>query len=192
MNKASGADRVPVDLFQILKDDSVQVLTQYASKFGKLTVATGLEKFSYHSNRKERQCQRMFKLPHNCTHLTHQQSNTQNSPSYASTVCELRTSRCSSWIQKRQRNQRSNYQHPLVVVQSLSRVQLFASPWIIACQAPLSIGFSGQEYWSRWPFPSSGDLSDSGIKPGSPALQADSLKQTNNQKNRSLKPYDYS
>ena len=76
-------------------------------------VATGLEKVSFHSNPKERQCQRMFKLLHSCTHLIHQQSNAQNSPSQASTVHELRTSRCSSWILKRQRNQRSYCQHPL-------------------------------------------------------------------------------
>ena len=76
-------------------------------------VATGLEKVSFHSNPKERQCQRMFKLPHNCTHLILQQSHAQNSPNQASTVHELRTSRCSSWIQKRQRNQRSNCQHLL-------------------------------------------------------------------------------
>ena len=75
-------------------------------------VPTGLEKLSFHSNPKERQCQRMIKLQHNCTHLTHQQHNAQNSPSEASTVCEPGTSRCSSWIQKRQRNQR-NCQHPL-------------------------------------------------------------------------------
>ena len=55
----------------------------------------------------------MFQLPHNCTHFTHQQSNDQNSPSQASTICEPRTSRSSSWIQKRQRNQRSNCQHLL-------------------------------------------------------------------------------
>ena len=55
----------------------------------------------------------MFNLPHNCTHLTCQQSNVQNSPSQTSTVHELRTSRCSSWIQKRQGNQRSNCQHLL-------------------------------------------------------------------------------
>ena len=66
-------------------------------------VATGLEKVSFHSNPKERQCQRMFKLPHNCTHLTCQQSNAPNSPSNASKVCEPKTSICSSWIQKRQR-----------------------------------------------------------------------------------------
>ena len=46
-------------------------------------VATGLEKVSFHSNPKERQCQRMFKLPYNCTHLTHQQRNAQSSPSQA-------------------------------------------------------------------------------------------------------------
>ena len=70
-------------------------------------VTTGLEEVSFHSNPKERQFQRMFKLLHNCTHLTHQQSNAQNSPSQAS-LRELGTTRCSSWIQKRQRNQRSN------------------------------------------------------------------------------------
>ena len=51
-------------------------------------VATGLEKVSFHSNSKEKQCQRMLKLPHNCTHFTHLQSNAQNSPSEASTVHE--------------------------------------------------------------------------------------------------------
>ena len=57
----------------------------------------------------------------------------------------------------------------------LSRVWLFATPWTVACQAPLSMGFSRQEYWSRLPSPSPGDLPDPGVKPGSLALQADSL-----------------
>ena len=51
----------------------------------------------------------------------------------------------------------------------------FATRWTTTCQAPLSMGFSGQEYWSGVPFPSPGDLPDSGVKPGSPALQADFL-----------------
>ena len=63
----------------------------------------------------------------------------------------------------------------VVVVVSLSRVQLFATPWTVARQAPLSMGFSKQEYWSGLPFPSPGDLPDPGIKPRSPALQADDL-----------------
>ena len=50
----------------------------------------------------------------------------------------------------------------------LSRVQLLATPWTVACQAPLSMGFSRQEYWSGLPFPSPGDLPDSGIEPKSP------------------------
>ena len=49
------------------------------------------------------------------------------------------------------------------------------TPWAVACQAPLSIGFPKQEYWSGLPFPSSGDLPNPGIKPRSPALQAGSL-----------------
>ena len=60
-------------------------------------------------------------------------------------------------------------------VKSLSRVQLFATPWTVAHQAPLSMGFSRQEYWSELPFPSPGDLPDPGIKPRSPALEADAL-----------------
>ena len=76
-------------------------------------VATGLEKLSFHYNSKERQCQRMLKLIHNCTHLTHWQSNAQNSSSQASAVHEPWTSRCSSWFLKSQRNHRSNCQHLL-------------------------------------------------------------------------------
>ena len=57
----------------------------------------------------------------------------------------------------------------------LSRVRLFATPWTVARQAPLSMGFSRQEYWSGLRFPSPGDLPDPGIEPKSPALQADSL-----------------
>ena len=49
------------------------------------------------------------------------------------------------------------------------------TPWTVAHQAPLSMGFSRQEYWSGLPFLSSGDLPDPGIEPGSPALQADDL-----------------
>ena len=69
-NKASGGDRIPVKLFQILKDDAVKVLHSICQQIWKTAVATGLEKVSFHSNPKERQCQRMLKLLHNCTHLT--------------------------------------------------------------------------------------------------------------------------
>ena len=58
---------------------------------------------------------------------------------------------------------------------SLSRIRLLATPWTVADQAPPSMGFSRQEYWSGLPFPSPEDLPDPGIEPGSPALQADSL-----------------
>ena len=56
-----------------------------------------------------------------------------------------------------------------------SRVQLFATLWAVAHQTPLSMGFSRQEYWSGLPFPSPEDLSNPGIEPKSPTLQADSL-----------------
>ena len=60
-------------------------------------------------------------------------------------------------------------------MKSLSHVQLFATPWTVVHKAPLSLGFSRQEYWSGLPFPSPGDLPDPGIELGSPALQADAL-----------------
>ena len=60
-------------------------------------------------------------------------------------------------------------------VKLLSRVQLFVTLWTVAYQAPPSMGFSKQEYWSGFSFPSSGDLPDPGIEPVSPALQADAL-----------------
>ena len=55
-------------------------------------------------------------------------------------------------------------------VKSLSRVRLLATPWTVAHQAPLSMGFPRQEYWSGLPRPSPGDLPDPGIEPTSPAL----------------------
>ena len=58
-------------------------------------------------------------------------------------------------------------------VKSLSRVRRFATPWTVAYQASLSVGFSRQEYWSGLLFPSPGDLPDPGIEPRSPALEAD-------------------
>ena len=70
LNKASGGDGIPVELLQILKDDAVKVLHSMSANLENSAVATGLEKVSFHSNPKERQCQRMLKLPHNCTHLT--------------------------------------------------------------------------------------------------------------------------
>ena len=60
-------------------------------------------------------------------------------------------------------------------VKSLSRVRLAATPWTAAHQAPLSMGFSRQEYWSGLPFPSPGDHPDPGIEPKSPTLQPDAL-----------------
>ena len=58
---------------------------------------------------------------------------------------------------------------------TLSPIRLFVTPWTVALQALLPMAFPRQEYCSGLPFPSPGDLPDSGIEPGSPALQVDSL-----------------
>ena len=68
-NKASGGDGIPIELFQILKDGESASLNM-TTNLENSAVATGLEKVSFHSNPKERQCQRMFKLPHSCANLT--------------------------------------------------------------------------------------------------------------------------
>ena len=116
MHKASAGDGIPAELFQILKGDAVRVLHSICQQIWKTQQwsFTGLEKirlFSFHSQRWT--IPRKFKVPYNCTHFICQQGNTQNPSSQASTVHELRTSRCTCWIQKRKRNQRSDFQHLL-------------------------------------------------------------------------------
>ena len=105
-NKTSGGDGISAELFQILRDDMPENLENSA-------MATGLEKVSFHSNPKKGQCQRTFKLPYNCAHFTCQDGNAQNLLSQASVGHEPRTSRCTSWVQKRQRNQQSKCPHPM-------------------------------------------------------------------------------
>ena len=87
-NKATGGDGIPVELFQLLKDDAVKLLHSVCQHIGKTQQWPQDSKRSVFIPIKERRCQSMFKLPHNCTHLTRLQSNAQNSPSQASTICE--------------------------------------------------------------------------------------------------------
>ena len=116
-------------------------------------VATGLENISFHSNPKERQCQKMFKLLHNCTHLTRYQSSAQNSPSQASKMPEPWNSRCSSWFYKRQRKQRSNCQHPLDHGKSkrVPEKHLFL---LLTMPKPLTVWITINcgKFWKRWEY----------------------------------------
>ena len=77
MNKTSGSDGISAELFQILKDNAVKVLhsANMLANLESSAVATRLEKVSFHSNPKERQYQRTFKLPYSCTHFTSYQGN---------------------------------------------------------------------------------------------------------------------
>ena len=70
MNKATGGDGIPVELFQILKDNIVKVLHSICQQIWKTAMATVLEKVRFHSNPKEGHCERMLKLPHYCTYFT--------------------------------------------------------------------------------------------------------------------------
>ena len=71
-NTVSGGDGIPVELFQILKDDAVKVLHSICQQIWKTQQwPQDWKRSSFHSNPNERQCQRMLKLPHNCTHFTH-------------------------------------------------------------------------------------------------------------------------
>ena len=64
----------------------------------------------------------------------------------------------------------------IVVVQSLRHVPFFATLWTVACQVPLSMGFSRQEYWNGLLFPPPGDVPDAGVELGSPALPGSVVK----------------
>ena len=70
MNKARGGEGIPVELFQILKDDAVKVLHSICQQIWKNQHWPQIRNVSFHSNPKERQCQRMLILLHSCTHLT--------------------------------------------------------------------------------------------------------------------------
>ena len=71
MNKASGSDGIPAELFQILKDDAVEVLHSTCQQIWKTQQwPQDCKKSAFIPNPKKSKCQRMFKLPHNCTHLT--------------------------------------------------------------------------------------------------------------------------
>ena len=89
MNKAGGGDGIPVELFQIL-DDAVKVLHSICQKIWKTQQwPQDWKRSVFIPIPKKTQCQRMFKLLYNCTHLTSYQSNAQNSPSQASAIREL-------------------------------------------------------------------------------------------------------
>ena len=113
VNKSSGGDGIPAELFQIPKDGAVKVLHLICQQICKTQQWPQDWKRCFHPNHKECQCQRMFKLSYSCTHFTCQKGNAQNPSSYASAVREPRTSRCTRWVSKRQKNQGSNCQHSL-------------------------------------------------------------------------------
>ena len=114
-------------------------------------VPTGLEKVSFQSTPKERQCQRMFKLLHNCIHLN--ASKVMLKPSEASTVYEPRPFKSSSWIQKKQKNQRSNCQHPLSHQKSKSFRKTSTSA-LSAMPKPLTVLITTNygKFFKRWKY----------------------------------------
>ena len=79
------------------------------------------------------------------------------------------------WLRRLKPHRKTKNKKCVCVCESLSCAQLSVTPWTAAHQAPPSMGFPRQGYWSELPFTSPGDLRYPGIKPGSPALQADSL-----------------
>ena len=114
-------------------------------------LATGLEKVDFYSNPKERQCQRMFKLPPNCTHLTCQQSNAQNSPRQASTVCEPRTSICFTFRKGRGNiDQIANIRWIIEKAREFQKNIYFCS--IDYAKAFVWITINCGKFWKRWEY----------------------------------------
>ena len=154
MNKTSEADAIPAELFQILKDDAVKALHSICQQIWKTQQwPQDWKRSVFIPIPPKGQCQRMFKLLHNCTHLIHQQSNAQNSPRQASTLCEPRTSRCIRWIQKRQRNQRSNCKHPLDLRKRKSSRKASTSA-LLTTPKPLTVWITTNcgKFFKRWDY----------------------------------------
>ena len=112
-NKASGDDGIPAELFQILKDDAVQVLHSICQQIWKTEQQPQDWKRSVFIPVPKKGNAKEFSNYHIVALISYQEDYAQNPSSQASTVCELRTYRCTGWIQKRQRNQRPNCQHLL-------------------------------------------------------------------------------
>ena len=95
MNKASGGDGIPAELFQILKDDAVEVLHSICQEIWKTQKGIGKGQFSFQSQRKA--VPKNVKTTAQLYSIRCQEKNAQNSPSQASTIREPRTSKCSVW-----------------------------------------------------------------------------------------------
>ena len=107
--KDSGGDRIPAELFQILKDDVVKVPHSVCQQIWKTQQCPqDWKKSVFIPIPNKGNAKKVFKLLYNCTYFTLQQGNAQNSSSQSSTVHEPSTSRSISWISKRQRDQKSN------------------------------------------------------------------------------------
>ena len=109
---------------------------------------------NFHSNPKEMQCQIIFKILHNCPHLTYQQGNAENFPSLASAVYESRSSRCSSQIQKRQRNQRSNCQCLLDHRKKQESSRNISTSALLTMLTPLTVWIitNCEKFFKRWEY----------------------------------------
>ena len=112
-NKARRGDVIPTELFKILKDEAVKVLDSICQQIWKTTVATGLEKGQCSFQSLRRVMPKNVKSTIQLRSLHMLEDKAQNPSIEASAICEPRTFRCTSWIQKRQRNQRLNCQHSL-------------------------------------------------------------------------------
>ena len=203
MNKASGGDGIPVELFQILKDDAVVVLhsicqqiwkTQQWPQDWKRSVFITIPK---KGNAKEcsNYCtialiSHASKVMPKILQARLQQYVNHEIPDVQAGFRKGRGTRDQianiHWIIKKAREFQRNiyfcfidyakaFDFVKVKVKSFSCVRLFATPWTVAYQAPPSMGFSRQECWSGLPLPSPEDLPDPGVESGSPASQADAL-----------------
>ena len=104
MNKVSGGDRIPAELFQIQKDDAVKVLHSICQQIWKFQQwPQDWKRSVFIPIPKKGNAKKMFKLPYNYFHFICQQGKAQNPSNQASTVSEPNTSRCTNWIQQRQR-----------------------------------------------------------------------------------------
>ena len=153
MNKASGGEGFPVELFQILKDDVVKVLHSICQQIWKTQQWPQDWKRSVFIPIPKKVNAKEFSNYCTIALVSHQQRSAQNSPSQASIIHEPRIFRSSSWFQKRQRNQRSNCQHPLDHQESKSFRKTSTSALLITPKPwTVQMTTNGGKFLKRWEY----------------------------------------
>ena len=147
-NTASGGDGIPVELFQILKDEAVKVLHSICQQIWKTQHRTGKGQLSFQSQKRA-----MFKLPHNCTHSTCYQSNAQNSPSWLQQYVNLEVPDVQVGL-RRGRRTREQVANTHWIIEKAREYQKTSTSALLITPKPLTVWIITNcgKFFKRWEY----------------------------------------